>query len=184
MDRVVVVDGDPRWPQQFHEIAANLAPFVEPLVVRIEHVRSTAVPAWPPSRSSTSTWWSPARNYYAPSSAASSRPATGGWAISTWPVVKPLRLLRHRPSLPEHHLYLVVENNRAHCDHWLFRNSLNAYPELRDRYSAIKRENAVLARGDIDRYVALKAAFVAQVLTVARRERAMAPVTYWEPDLG
>jgi GrpB-like predicted nucleotidyltransferase (UPF0157 family) len=61
---------------------------------------------------------------------------------------------------------------------------LNAYPELRDRYSAIKRENAVLARGDIDRYVALKAAFVAQVLTVARRERAMAPVTYWEPDLG
>src|ERR1019366_9570123 len=139
--------------------------------------------AWPPSRSSTSTWWSPARNYCAPSWAASSRPATGGWAISTWPVVKPLRLLRHRPSLPEHHLYLVVENNRAHCDHWLFRNSLNAYPELRDRYSAIKRENAVLARSDIDRYVALKAAFVAQVLTVARRERAMAPVTYWEPDL-
>jgi hypothetical protein len=37
--------------------------------------------------------------------------------------------------------------------------------------------------GDIDRYVALKARFVADVLAKARRERGMEPVAYWEPDL-
>jgi len=42
----------------------------------------------------------------------------------------------------------------------------------------IKRENVVLSDGDIDRYVALKAAFVAEVLTEARRARTMEPVTY------
>jgi GrpB-like predicted nucleotidyltransferase (UPF0157 family) len=85
--------------------------------------------------------------------------------------------------LPVHHLYLVVENNRAHVDHWLFRDALIGDPALIVRYAAIKRDNAALADGDIDRYVALKAAFLADVLTTARREHAMAPVSYWEPDL-
>ena len=183
MDRVVVVDGDPRWPQQFHEIAANLAPFVEPLVVRIEHVGSTSVPGLAAK---------PIIDLdVVVASEELLRPVISRIELAGYRWVGDLDVAGREAfeapatqSLPEHHLYLVVENNRAHCDHWLFRNSLNAYPELRDRYSAIKRENAVLARGDIDRYVALKAAFVAQVLTVARRERAMAPVTYWEPDLG
>ena len=87
------------------------------------------------------------------------------------------------PHLPAHHLYLVVENNRAHADHWLFRDAMIDHPELIDRYAEIKRENAELAGGDIDRYVALKAAFVAEVLTEARRARGMDPVVYWEPDL-
>src|ERR1019366_5457899 len=183
MDRVVVVDGDPRWPQQFQEIAANLAPFVEPLVVRIEHVGSTSVSGLAAK---------PIIDLdVVVASEELLRPVMGRIESAGYRWEGDLDVAGREafeapatPSLPEHHLYLVVENNRAHCDHWLFRNSLNAYPELRDRYSAIKRENAVLARGDIDRYVALKAAFVAQVLTVARRERAMAPVTYWEPDLG
>jgi len=51
-----------------------------------------------------------------------------------------------------------------------------------ERYAAIKRENVVLSDGDIDRYVALKAAFVAEVLTEARRARTMEPVTYWKPE--
>jgi GrpB-like predicted nucleotidyltransferase (UPF0157 family) len=50
-------------------------------------------------------------------------------------------------------------------------------------YAQIKRQNAALAGDDIDRYVALKAAFVAEVLTGARRARDMDAVDYWEPDL-
>jgi GrpB-like predicted nucleotidyltransferase (UPF0157 family) len=56
-------------------------------------------------------------------------------------------------------------------------------PALIERHAAIKRENVVLSDGDIDRYVALKAAFVAEVLTEARRARTMEPVTYWKPEL-
>jgi GrpB-like predicted nucleotidyltransferase (UPF0157 family) len=85
--------------------------------------------------------------------------------------------------LPVHHLYLVVENNRAHADHWLFRDALMENPELVLRYAAIKRENAVRSGGDLDRYVALKAAFVAEVLAEARLTHDMEPVEYWEPEL-
>ena len=87
------------------------------------------------------------------------------------------------PPLPVHHLYLVVENNRAHADHWLFREALIDDPLLVDRYAAIKRENVVRSGGDHEQYNALKAAFVAEVLAQARRERAMEPVTYWDPEL-
>jgi GrpB-like predicted nucleotidyltransferase (UPF0157 family) len=87
------------------------------------------------------------------------------------------------PPLPIHHLYLVVENNRAHSDHWLLRDALSDNPELLERYAALKRENAVLAGGDAERYTALKAAFVAEVLTEARQRRGMPAVDYWEPDL-
>jgi hypothetical protein len=51
------------------------------------------------------------------------------------------------------------------------------------RYAAIKRDNVVLSGGDGDRYTALKAAFVAEVLTEARRRRGMEPAAYWDPDL-
>jgi GrpB-like predicted nucleotidyltransferase (UPF0157 family) len=87
------------------------------------------------------------------------------------------------PTLAAHHLYLVVENNRAHADHWLFRDALRESPDLIDRYAEIKRRNAVLAGDDMERYVALKAAFVAEVLTRARLARDMEPVSYWDPDL-
>jgi hypothetical protein len=42
----------------------------------------------------------------------------------------------------------------------------------------------VLADGDAERYTALKAAFVAEVLAEARECRGMPPVLYWEPDLA
>jgi GrpB-like predicted nucleotidyltransferase (UPF0157 family) len=180
---VVVVDADPRWPHQFEEVAETLAPFVEGIVIRTEHVGSTSVPGLAAKpiidldlvvSSDEQVADVIGRIESAGYRWVGDLGVTGREAFEA-PVTS---------NLPAHHLYLVVENNRAHCDHWLFRDSLIAYPELRDRYSAIKRENAVLAQGDMDRYVALKAAFVAQVLTAARRERSMPAVTYWEPDLG
>ena len=45
-----------------------------------------------------------------------------------------------RPShveLPPHHLYLVVKDNRAHLDHWLFRDLLRADPNAREAYSTL-----------------------------------------------
>jgi GrpB-like predicted nucleotidyltransferase (UPF0157 family) len=86
-------------------------------------------------------------------------------------------------TLPAHHLYLVVENNRAHADHWLFRELLRADPDARALYAELKRENARLSRGDPERYTALKAAFVATMLRNARKQRGMQAVTYWIPPL-
>ena len=59
----------------------------------------------------------------------------------------------------------------------MIRTSSIATPRL-------KRENAVLADGDAERYTALKAAFVAEVLAEARERRGHGTaVAYWEPDL-
>jgi GrpB-like predicted nucleotidyltransferase (UPF0157 family) len=71
----------------------------------------------------------------------------------------------------------------AHLDHVLLRDLLRADPEARRRYAALKRANLARARGDIDVYVAAKAAFVAELLTRARLEAGLPPVAYWEPEL-
>lgn len=87
------------------------------------------------------------------------------------------------PELPPHHLYLVVENNKAHLDHVLLRDLLRADARARDRYAELKRANVLLAQGDIDVYVAAKAQFVADLLTRARAERGLEPAIYWIPDM-
>jgi GrpB-like predicted nucleotidyltransferase (UPF0157 family) len=179
---VVVVDADPEWPVQFREIANYLDPFVGPSIVRIEHVGSTAVPGL------------------------AAKPIIDIDVVvaeeSDVPVV--LRLIESAgyrwigdldvegreafeptsaPTFATHHLYLVVENNRAHSDHWLLRDALTDSPGLIERYGQLKRQNVLLSNGDPDRYAALKAAFVADVLAEARRHRGMAPVEYWKPEL-
>jgi GrpB-like predicted nucleotidyltransferase (UPF0157 family) len=180
MDRLVVVDPD--WPRQFHEIETYLLPFLGESVLRIEHVGSTSVPglaAKPiidvdvvvenedqvlvvlPQIASAGYLW------------VGDLDVAGREAFET----------DSTPPLPVHHLYLVVENNRAHADHWLMREALTSDPVLLERYTRIKRENVVRSGGDRDRYTALKAAFVAEVLADARRDRAMEPVAYWEPEL-
>jgi GrpB-like predicted nucleotidyltransferase (UPF0157 family) len=181
-EQLVVVEADPAWPQQFRAISSYLQPFLEHAVLRIEHVGSTSVPG-----------------------------LAGKPVIDIDVVVESEQLIRPTIALIEsagytwvgdldvagreafdappdtafarHHLYLVVENNRAHSDHWLLREALLGDLEARDAYAQVKRANVETARGDTLRYVALKARFVADVLAQARFERGMEPVDYWEPDL-
>jgi GrpB-like predicted nucleotidyltransferase (UPF0157 family) len=182
VDRIVVVDADPAWPKQFQEIVAYLSPFVGESIVRIEHVGSTSVPALAAK---------PIIDIDVVVASEAQVPAVLGLIESAgYQWVGDLTVIGREafepvatPVLPVHHLYLVVENNRAHSDHWLLRDALIDDPTLVERYAAIKRDNVVLSGGDGERYVALKAAFVAQVLTEARRQRGMEPVTYWRPEL-
>ena len=182
MDRLVVVDADPRWPQQFQEIAAYLRPFVADSASRIEHVGSTSVPglAAKPIIDIDVVVASDSKALEALRHIAS---AGYLWVGDLGVEGREAFEVDTAPPLPDHHLYLVVENNRAHNDHWLLREALLDDPALRNRYAALKRENAVIAGGDRDRYTALKASFVADVLTQARRDRAMEPVDYWQPDV-
>jgi GrpB-like predicted nucleotidyltransferase (UPF0157 family) len=182
VEPVVVVDADLAWPLQFQAIANYLTPFVGDTVLRIEHVGSTSVPGLAAKPIiDVDVVVAEERQVQA----ALQRIETAGYqwvgdlTVSGREAFEPI----DTPPLPVHHLYLVVENNRAHSDHWLLRDALVGNPDLIDRYAALKRENAVLAEGDADRYTALKAAFVAEVLTQTRSARGMPPVDYWEPDL-
>ena len=87
-------------------------------------------------------------------------------------------VVRRRYPLEVRHLYAVVEDNRAHLDHWLLRDLLRQDDAARDRYGALKRLNAVQADSDIDVYLAAKAKLIAELLTRARAERGMPPVEH------
>jgi GrpB-like predicted nucleotidyltransferase (UPF0157 family) len=183
MGRIVVIDADPEWPSQFQSIAAYLAPFVDPLVVRIEHVGSTAVPGLA-AKPIIDIDVVVANEGQVPSVLRQIESAGYRWVGDLDVAGREAFEAPDSLSFPGHHLYLVVENNRAHADHWLLRDALIDDHVLVERYGDLKRENAIRAGDDIERYVALKAAFVAQVLIEARRARGMEPVEYWEPDLS
>lgn len=180
---IVVVDYDPQWPESFERLRASLWPELESIALRIEHVGSTSVPGLPAK---------PIIDADIVVSDHEQVPlmidvlAQLGWA---WrgdlgvPGRQAFDTSQH-PELPPHHLYLVVENNKAHLDHVLLRDALRADPAERDRYAHLKRANVELAQGDIHIYTAAKARYMADVLTRARADRGLEPATYWVPDVS
>jgi GrpB-like predicted nucleotidyltransferase (UPF0157 family) len=129
MNRVVVVDADPEWPNRFREIVKYLAPFVESKVVRIEHVGSTSVPGLA-AKPIVDVDVVVAHESRVPEVLSLIESAGYRW-VGDWDVAgREAFTAPATPHLPEHHLYLVVENNRAHADHWLFRDELLDRPEL------------------------------------------------------
>ncbi len=171
---IVVEDYDRAWEVWFATLEAFVWPAVADLALRLDHVGSTSVPGL------------------------AARPVIDADIVVRSPedvhgVIDRLGTLGYRwrgdlgvlgreafdppkePSLPAHHLYLVVEDSKAHLDHWLLRDLLRADPEARDAYGELKRRNAELADRDMERYVALKAPFVSGLLARARAEHGLAP---------
>jgi len=179
---IVVIDPDPAWTEWFAAVEAYVWPAVHDVALRVEHVGSTSVPglaAKPIIDTDVVVF-----------SEADVRPAIDRLASIGYRWRGDLgvtgREAFHPPEgvvLPRHHLYLVVEDSKAHVDHWLLREVLAADPEARDAYAELKRTNQELAAGDMDVYVAKKAAFVAELLTRARAERGLQAEAYWLPEL-
>jgi GrpB-like predicted nucleotidyltransferase (UPF0157 family) len=182
LDPLIVVDADPAWPDQFNAISTYLEPFVAQSVVRIEHVGSTSVPGLAAKPIIDIDVVVDSEELIEPTIALIE---SAGY---TW--VGDLDVAGREAfdappdsTFARHHLYLVVENNRAHSDHWLLREALVSDPVAREAYAHVKRENVTASKGDVNRYVALKARFVADVLAKARAQRGLEPVAYWEPNL-
>jgi GrpB-like predicted nucleotidyltransferase (UPF0157 family) len=177
---IKVVPYDGRWPHWFQQIAAELEPFVSAHALRIDHVGSTSVPglaAKPiidvdvvaPSEAEVSTLIG--------AIISAGYRWRGDLGVTGREAFGPVR----DSGLPEHHLYLVVENNKAHLDHLLLRDVLRHDAALRDEYATLKLSNVDVAEGNMDVYVAAKANFVARLLTQARRERDLPSAEYWNP---
>jgi GrpB-like predicted nucleotidyltransferase (UPF0157 family)/quercetin dioxygenase-like cupin family protein len=179
---IVVVDYDAAWPEWFEQIYAYVWPAVERDALRIDHVGSTSVPDL------------------------AAKPIIDMDIVvaeesKVRAVIDDLRVLDYEwlgelgvegrqafetsghVELPRHHLYLVIENNKAHLDHVLFRDALRGDAEARRQYADLKRANVKIAEGDMDIYVVAKARFVADLLTQVRASMGLAPVSYWLPDV-
>jgi GrpB-like predicted nucleotidyltransferase (UPF0157 family) len=178
---IVVSDYDPAWPTWFAALHAHVRPAVEGVAVRIEHVGSTAVPGLA-AKPVIDMDVVVASEDDVPAAIERLSPIGYRWRGDLGVVGRESLAPPRDRDLPPHHLYVVVEDNKAHVDHWLLRDVLRAEPETRRRYAALKQRNVGLAGGDMDVYVAAKAAFVADVLTRARAERGLPAVDYWRPD--
>ncbi|HEU4404580.1 MAG TPA: GrpB family protein [Polyangiaceae bacterium] len=177
---IVVRDYDPAWPAWFEAICQRVWPAVEGVALRIDHVGSTSVPGLAAKPIIDLDVVVASEGDVRPvveRLAAVGYAWVGDLGIAGREAFKPV----HDQGLPAHNLYLVVENNRAHQDHWLLRDLLRADASARERYAALKRKNAERARGDLAVYVAAKAELVAELLTRARAERGLPPETYWQP---
>lgn len=178
---IVVVPYDERWPSYFERIAETLAPHVGDVALRIDHVGSTAVPGLAAKPiidlDIVVSHASDVKHVIGCLEGAGYR-WLGDLGISGREAFSPVV----DSDLPEHHLYVVVENNRAHLDHLLLRDLLRDDREARTEYGDVKASNARAADGDMEFYIAAKAHLVAQLLTRARSERGLPPVDYWIPD--
>lgn len=180
---IVIAEYNHEWPQWFAQISTRVWPAVSDLALRIDHVGSTAVPglAAKPIIDMDIVMASEERV-----TSVIERLETLGyqWQGDLGVVGRQAFAAPAGTELPEHHLYVVVENNKAHLDHWLLRDLLRQDPGARDRYGTLKRKNVELANGDMEVYLAAKAGLVAELLTRAREERGLPPELYWLGDDG
>jgi GrpB-like predicted nucleotidyltransferase (UPF0157 family)/quercetin dioxygenase-like cupin family protein len=171
---IVISDYDPTWPAWFDTVRRHVWPAVRDVALCIDHVGSTAVPGLA-AKPVIDLDIVVASDHDA--RLAIEQLATLGyrWRGDLGVPGREAFTAIDDQALPPHNLYVVVENNKAHVDHWLLRDVLRTEPEARRRYAALKKRNAQLADRDIDVYVAAKADFVADLLTRARAERGLPP---------
>jgi GrpB-like predicted nucleotidyltransferase (UPF0157 family) len=180
---IKVAEYDPEWPRWFEQIRDYIWPAVAEIAVRIDHVGSTSVPGLAAK---------PVVDVDVVVSSEQDVPraieALGRigyvWCGDLGVTGREHFELPAEPILPRHNPYLVVENNKAHVDHWLFRDVLRADADARERYGVLKMKNALDADRDMDYYVAAKAAFVADLLTRARVARGLPEAEYWVADMS
>jgi len=157
-----VVEYDPRWPVWFAEIRARLTPYLTELPHQIEHVGSTAVPGLAAKPIIDVDVVVPTAELVPAAIAA----LTAAGYQHEGDLGVPGREAFALPpnTVRYHHLYLVVEGNKAHQDHTVLRDHLRTDPADRERYAARKRELAHLLTTDRAAYVDGKSALVEELI--------------------
>jgi GrpB-like predicted nucleotidyltransferase (UPF0157 family) len=179
---IVVEDYNPEWPTWFEQIRSRIWPAVSGLAVRMDHVGSTSVPGLA-AKPIIDIDIVLANEEALPLLIEALASIGYRWEGDLGVVGRQAFRPSDPRQDPRHHLYAVVENNRAHLDHVLLRDLLRADDVARERYGRLKRANAEASEGDMDYYVAAKAELVSEFLTRARAERGLPPVTYWRPEV-
>jgi GrpB-like predicted nucleotidyltransferase (UPF0157 family) len=169
---IVVADYDPSWPAWFEQIRARIWPAVSDVALRIDHVGSTSVPGLAAKPIIDADVVVASDEHVRPAIERLGRVGYR-WRGDLGVVGREAFKAPTDSGLPAHHLYVVVENNKAHLDHWLLRDLLREDAEARRRYAELKRRNAEAAAGDMQMYVEAKAELVTELLGRAHAERGL-----------
>ncbi len=164
--KVQLIPYQPIWPELFEIEAARLRCLAGPMLRRIEHVGSTAVPgmdAKPIVDVMASVMAMPDAVALIPFLELNGyeyRP-DDSWA-------ERVLLVNGPRTCRTHHLSLTVEHSAFWSDHLFFRDRLRANEGDAAAYCALKRDLAHRFSQDRRAYTAAKEAFVLQVLSKAR----------------
>jgi GrpB-like predicted nucleotidyltransferase (UPF0157 family) len=156
----VIVDYDPAWPSLFASLSAKLSAALEPVLVRVEHVGSRAVPGLPAKTIIDLD--------------AVVRPADIPEAIDRLAAVGYIHLGERgvpgresfaTPAGSEpHHLYVCPVESPALAEHLRFRDALRADGRLAAEYGRLKRSLAARFGSDREGYCEAKTGFIRAIL--------------------
>ena len=178
VDHIQIVEYDPEWPSQYRVEAAIIGAILGGLALRVDHVRSTAVPglAAKPVIDIQVSVASPQ-----PRGAFDELLALIGYThidVGEFDAVYPFY---QRPDgwPTTHHLHLCRVGSAEELNHLVFRDYLRDHPTTAREYEAVKRSLAASQSGtslaDRKRYSGAKTPFIADVLTRALAEGCRVP---------
>jgi GrpB-like predicted nucleotidyltransferase (UPF0157 family) len=157
---ILIEEYDARWTDSFAALAARVKTSLGDLVLRIEHVGSTAV---------TGLAAKPVIDLDVVVSQADLPEAIQCLARLEYVHEGDLGIagreaFRSPPGGTRHHLYLLAEDAKELQRHLAFRDRLRADPILRDAYAVLKRSLAARYPGDREAYSRGKSSFITRVL--------------------
>lgn len=171
-DPVEIVDYDARWAADYVEASTELRHALEPWLVGIAHVGSTAVPGL--AAKPVIDIQVAVRDLCATPEIVDALRPLGYEYVPELEAETPFRRYFRRSTHGRrtHQIHLVEESNTAWWDrHLAFRDWLRSHPDDRDRYAELKLELAVEHRWDRGAYTDAKSAFVQSIESRARADR-------------
>lgn len=173
-DRIVIVDYDPTWPEQFRQLGTRLREALGPLALRIDHIGSTSVPglAAKPILDCQISVASlePVAAYLPGMESAGFR----------WRADNPERTKRYfrEAAGPRTHIHVRAAGSWSEQFALLMRDYLRAHPEEAGSYAALKRELADRLGSDRHAYTDAKDPFIWALMV---RANAWTQATGWTP---
>jgi GrpB-like predicted nucleotidyltransferase (UPF0157 family) len=173
MDEVVIVEYDPRWSPMFEEEAARVANVLsKDLVVRVDHIGSTAVPGL--AAKPIIDLLVSVHSLVAAKQVAISPLEELGYAY-WFNNPDPQRMFFVKglpPNGPRTHHIHIVELGSILLERLMFRDYLREHPDEALRYAQLKRYLAEQFPTDREAYTSGKAEYVQSVIQKVRQEPA------------
>jgi GrpB-like predicted nucleotidyltransferase (UPF0157 family) len=173
-DRIVIVDYDPSWPEQFRQLGARLREALGPFAMRIDHIGSTSVvglAAKPIVDIQISVASLEPVSAYLPALKA---------AGFRWRADNPERTKRYFREVagPRTHIHVRAAGSWSEQFALLMRDYLRDHPEEAARYAALKREFADHLGYDRHAYTDAKDPFIWALMA---RANTWTQATGWMP---
>ncbi|MCK4478120.1 GrpB family protein [Candidatus Bathyarchaeota archaeon] len=170
--RVKIIDYDPQWPLLYEKERCLILDAIGHIVVRIEHIGSTAVPklgAKPVIDIIVAVnHLSDAKKCIRPLE------SIGYEYVPEHEDLMPERRYFHKGKPPKeqhYHLHMVELTSDFWKRHLLFRDYLRTHPEVAQEYFKLKKRLATQYGSDREEYTEAKTSFIESVIAKARTER-------------